>query len=241
MISVLLFFGLALLATVLLILFVPRTGRPEKGTGSFTASRQVQEEFASELAPELPAWREPPPAPAGEELPHQYGVDRMVLMARDPAWLYAYWEVSATRQDDFGRVYGPEAWQITRPALRVYDVTGVDFDDVNARKIIDIGLHDDSENWHIMVDDPDHSFLVDLGRVFPDGRFVTLLRSNLVQTPRAGLSDRTDEHWMWIEGVYRSMRIQLGTGSPLIVEEMGARAGEIPLNVSSPCFPGKEH
>lgn len=235
--SVLLLFVLALLLTFVLVRVLRR--RPEQGTGSLTSPRHGMEEFAAELAPQAPARREPAPAAAEGELPQHYGVDRLVLLARDPAWLYAYWEVSATRED-FGRVYGPEAWQITRPALRVYDVTGVDFDGVNARRIIDIDLHEEADTWHIMVDDPDHSFLVDLGRMFPDGRFVTLLRSNLVQTPRAGLSDRTDEHWMWIEGLYRSMRIQLGTGSPLIIEEMEARAGEIPLNVSSPFFPGKE-
>jgi len=236
--SVLLFFGLALLFAVLATLYLRPKGRTEQKTAPPAAPRQAMEEFAAELAP--PECGESPPATGERDLPRHYGVDRLVLMARDPAWLFAYWEVSATRQDDFGRVYGPGAWQITRPALRVYDVTGVDFDGANALKVFDIGVREEADNWHINVDQPDHSFVVDLGRVFPDGRFVTLLRSNLVQTPRAGYSDRTDERWMWIEGLYRSTRIQLGTGSPLLAGEMAGRAGEIPLNVSSPSFPQKE-
>lgn len=242
MLLILVSLGLLLLLTVAFIRVIARSPRPKPENASFTAAQQGGEEFSAELAPNLPPLEVYPPAdPPNEELAHNYGVDRLVLMARDPAWLYAYWEVSAAKATDFDRAYGPQAWQLTRPALRVYDVTGVNCDVDNALKIIDIGLREENDNWHIMVDNPDHCFLVDLGRIFPDGRFVTLLRSNLVQTPRASLSERTDEHWMWIDGIYRSIRIQLGTGSPLIVEEIAARMGEIPINVSSSSFAGKEH
>ena len=241
MTSALVLFGLALLLAVIFILFLRRTGRPAAETARFAPPGQAMEEFAVELAPPPPPRREFPLAPQEPELPQRYGVDRLVLLARDPSWLFAYWEVSATRQDDFDRAWGPRAWQTTKPALRVYDVTGVDFNGANAHKFFEIGLREENDNWHINVNDPDHSFVVDLGRVFPDGRFVTLMRSNLVQTPRAGLSDRTDEHWLWIEGLYHSTRIQLGTGSPLIIEEMASRAGQMPLNISSPFGPGKEY
>jgi len=239
MILLFLFLSLALALTYVILRFrrpVVSTQEARPATGQPV----IMEEFAAELVPELPARPCPPALLSGNDLPHRYGTDRLVLMARDPAWLFAYWEVSAARQDDFDRVYGPQAWRGSRPALRVYDVTGVDFNGQNAQRVFDIGLHEATDNWHINVDAPDHSFLVDLGRVLPDGRFITLLRSNLVQTPRAGLSDRTDEQWMWIEGLYRSLRYQVGTGSPLIVEEMAARSGEIPLSVSSPSFSGKE-
>ncbi|HOV78971.1 MAG TPA: DUF4912 domain-containing protein [Bacillota bacterium] len=169
------------------------------------------------------------------QLPAHYGVDRMVLMARDPHWIYAYWEITATRQEEFANSYGREAWSFTHPVLRVYDVTGIDFNGQNANKYVDIHVNENADNWHIEVGEPDRSFCVDLGRLFPDGRFVTLLRSNIVTTPRASLSDRLDEEWMWIEGLYRSIsRIQFGTSSPLIIEELAVRAGALPLGVSSP-------
>ncbi|RJQ30397.1 MAG: DUF4912 domain-containing protein [Peptococcaceae bacterium] len=196
-------------------------------------------ETASELAPPvtISATWEPAVGATGPELPHSYGVDRMVLLARDPYWLYAYWEITATRQEKFKETYGAPAWTASRPVLRVYDVTGVPFNGLNANGFQDIEISEQTDNWHIPVGEPDRAFCVDLGRMFPDGRFITLLRSNIASTPRASLSDRTDEEWMWIEGIYRSIsRLPLGVSSPLIVEEIAERAGVLPLGISSPGF-----
>ncbi len=194
------------------------------------------EEQSKELGLYIPVSpAQPIQMPAEPELPRNYGVDRMVLLARDPSWLFAYWEISATKQDEFTGSYGPDAWLSTHPVLRVYDVTGVDFNGKNANSYIDLHVDKHVDNWHIEVGEPDRSFCVDLGRMFPDGRFITLLRSNIVTTPRASLSDRLDEEWMWIEGLYRSIgRVQYGTSSPLIIEELALRKGALPLGVSSP-------
>ncbi len=189
----------------------------------------LKEEFSTELTPSgsLPEYQFP-----REELPHSYGIDRLVLLARDPYWLYAYWEVTATKMAEFSSTHG--AWETSWPVLRVYDVTGITFNGQNANQYIDIGINDQADNWHINTGEPDRTFCVDLGRQFPDGRFITLLRSNTVTTPRASLSDREDEEWMWIEGIYRSIRHQYGISSPLFAEEIAERARTIPLGVSSP-------
>ncbi|MCG9968860.1 DUF4912 domain-containing protein [Pelotomaculum terephthalicicum JT] len=171
------------------------------------------------------------------ELPHYYGIDRMVLLARDPHWLFAYWELTATKQDEFANHYGLEAWSTTHPVLRVYDITGIDFNGKNALGYTDIHISESTDNWYVQVGEPDRSFCVDLGRMFPDGRFITLLRSNAVTTPRASLSDRLDEEWMWIEGLYRTIgKFQFGVGSPMIVEELAMRSAGLPLGISSPGF-----
>lgn len=194
------------------------------------------EEPAEELGVDVPAVAKRPVAMQPDiNLPQNYGVDRMVLLARDPHWLYAYWEITATKQEEFTGAYGSEAWLSTHPVLRIYDVTGVDFNGKNANRYIDYHVEEHIDNWHIEVGEPDRSFCVDLGRMFPDGRFITLLRSNIVTTPRASLSDRLDEEWMWIEGLYQSIgRIRYGTSSPLIIEELALRKGALPLGVSSP-------
>ena len=232
-----LFLAFILVAAAGVFLLVSKNGRDLRKVNYENLPRPLfLEETAAEPGIHVPV----PTARPGQvyqdpQLPHRYGVDRLALLARDPHWLYAYWEITATKQEEFNTSYGLAAWNSTHPVLRVYDVTGVDFNGSNARGFVDIHVGEHVDNWHIKVGEPDRSFCVDLGRMFQDGRFVTLLRSNTVTTPRASLSDRLDEEWMWIEGLYRSLgRFQYGTSSPLIIEELAVKAGKLPLEVTSP-------
>ena len=238
-----LFLAIALALAAGIFLLPSRSRRAAKKSKFTPPAHLLEEEYAGDLLPFQP-FPQPRPGrphrPPEVELPRSYGVDRMALMARDPHWIFAYWEITAARQDEFNGSYGPAAWSGSRQVLRVYDVTGVEFNGGNANGYVDIPIGEEVDNWHINVGEPDRSFCVDLGRIFPGGKFVPLLRSNVVTTPRASLSDRLDEEWMWIEGVYRSIgRISYGTSSPMIVEELAGRAGmgALPLGISSPGFP----
>ena len=54
-------------------------------------TREPAEEFAQEISPEIPEVSHQKPVPRMEEdpfIPHYYGVNRLVVMARDPNWLY---------------------------------------------------------------------------------------------------------------------------------------------------------
>ncbi len=230
-----LLFGIALVILFLVIFLWPtrrRASRP--ASGEKTIPPLFTEEIAEELAAPVPPVESPPLTVP--ELPRRYGVDRLVLLVRDPYWLYAYWEITATRQEEFNATYGPRAWNSTRPVLRVYDVTGVNFNGYNANSYMDINVQEGVDNWHIPVGQPNRSFCVDLGRMFPDGRFITLLRSNVVTTPRSSLSECLDEEWMWIEGLYRSYQFQYGISSPMLIQEVAGRAAVVPLGISSPGF-----
>ncbi|MFZ5632533.1 MAG: DUF4912 domain-containing protein [Bacillota bacterium] len=170
------------------------------------------------------------------ELPRSYNVDRLVLMVRDPYWLYAYWEITATKMEEIAARYGPRVWGPSRPVLRVYDVTGISFNGSNANSFFDCSLNELAENWYINVPHANRTYCADLGRLLPDGSFITILRSNPVTTPRDALSDNLDEEWMWIEGIYRTIKYQTGVSSPMIVEEINERMGKAPLGFSSPGF-----
>lgn len=231
-----LFLAFIVVAAAGVFLLASKRGRARKVNYEAVPRPLFQEETAQEPGIHIPVSTiTPKQADQDPQLPHRYGVDRLALMARDPHWLFAYWEITATKQEEFNTNYGPTAWNSTHPVLRVYDVTGVEFNGANAKGFVDIHVGEHVDNWHIQVGEPDRSFCVDLGRMFQDGRFVTLLRSNIVTTPRASLSDRLDEEWMWIEGLYRSIgRFQYGASSPMIIEELAMRAGKLPLEVTSP-------
>src|SRR5204863_159694 len=54
-------------------------------------------------------------------------------------------------------------------------------------------------NWYLDVSNPPRSFRVDIGYLARSGRFYVLARSNVVTTPRAGVSDIIDENWADID------------------------------------------
>lgn len=133
-----------------------------------------------------------------EELPSAYGETRIVVMVRDPHWLFAYWEITDARRMDIERE-ARAGWGDLRKVLRVYDVTDIEFNGTNAHKYFDIDITSETGNWYIRVGEASRSWCVDLGVVTSDGRFIVVARSNVVATPREGASDVIDEEWMSIE------------------------------------------
>jgi len=133
-----------------------------------------------------------------EELPERYGDTRIVIMARDPYWIFAYWEVTDERRMQVEREAGA-SWNEMRKVLRVYDVTGKDFNGFNANRYFDIDLHPGATSWYINVGASDRSWCVDFGVITPGGKFIVIARSNIVMTPRDSASDVIDEEWMSIE------------------------------------------
>ncbi len=228
--------GVAVLVILLAVFLLLR--RRETGDTTRVNAAPAREEFAEEITyfPASPPHAKPKPKLDIPEISWRYGTDRLVLMVRDPNWLFAYWEITATKQEEFNQQYGPAAWSSSRPVLRVYDITGIHFTGDNANNYTDITVSDHVDSWHIEVGRPNSTFCVDLGRIFPDGRFVTLLRSNIVQTPSIDISSLVDEEWMWIEDIYRTIsRYHIGS-SPMVTEQVAREMGLIPLGISSPGF-----
>lgn len=140
----------------------------------------------------------PPRQWENEELPSRYGDTRIVLMARDPYWIFAYWEVTDDRRMQVERE-ASASWNNMRKVLRVYDVTGKDFNGHNANRYFDIDINADANSWYINVGAPDRAWCVDLGVITSSGKFILIARSNIVTTPRDSASDIIDEEWMSIE------------------------------------------
>jgi hypothetical protein len=135
----------------------------------------------------------------GGPLPEGYGDTLIVLLPRDPQWIFAYWEISVKTRDEITKKYGANIFQKAKPAIRVYDVTNVHFDGRNANRTFDIFITPESKNWYIYVGMPKRSYCADLGLLIDDGVFITLARSNVVATPAGSVSDIYDEQWMLVK------------------------------------------
>ncbi len=130
-----------------------------------------------------------------EDLPVSYDEDRIALLVRDPYWVYAYWDITretlARAQEALG-----ERWPEAKSILRVYDVTGVEFDGANANSYFDIEITGGASNWYINIQVPNRAYCVEIGLLSVAGEFIVLARSNVAATPRDVPSDITDEQWM---------------------------------------------
>lgn len=151
------------------------------------------------------------------DLPCRYGEDKIILQVRDPWWVHTYWEVTDGTFDRLRQELG-DAFHNAKRVLRVYDVSYIIFDGKNAHRFFDVEVNRDTNNWYIDTAGPGKSWCVDYGLLLPDGRFITIVRSNTVYTPLAGPSWITDEEWMIPDDMFArlyGMGFGLGRSSPV--------------------------
>lgn len=132
--------------------------------------------------------------------PAVYGKPRLTLMARDPWWIYAYWEIPAKTERETLALMSAQRAEDPKRALRVYRRNG---DEVLSFFDIDIGHF--AECWYVEVGVPGAQWSSEIGLRSADGRFYGMLTSNRVRTPRYGISEVVDPDWRLPEGNWRSL------------------------------------
>lgn len=116
-----------------------------------------------------------------DELPDSYKQSNLMLLIKNPTCIYAYWDIPMNWEGD--------------PVLRIYE-TGFFHGENGLKHLFDIEIFLEAKNWFIDVPKENCSYYAELGRRMPDGRFIPLLKSNIVKTPRASLSTAIDENWI---------------------------------------------
>jgi uncharacterized protein len=153
-------------------------------------------------------------------LPQGYDEDIIVLQIRDPWWAHTYWDVSFKTMDKLRSQHGA-GFDKSRWVLRSYDVSLINFDGTNAHRFFDTGIDVDARNWYLNFASPGTSWCVDLGIILPDGRFVTIARSNIISLPLDGPSWVTDEEWMIPDDEFRRLYgLSVGLG-PNVTTSVG--------------------
>lgn len=140
------------------------------------------------------------PQSARHELPPYYSENKLVLLVRDPWWLFSYWEVTPWREAEVTADVARAGSSRQKTVLRVYDITGASIESPNT--LFDIEIHHLNSNWYIDVGQPDREWIAEIGYKTADGRFFMLVRSNSVRTPAFGISDVLDEEWMMPDDLY---------------------------------------
>lgn len=127
------------------------------------------------------------------ELPLSYATGKMFLTARDPYWLYAYWDFGFEQMHDFrtqardGTLY-----------LRLYDVTDLHFNGHNAPISQEIALAPDAREWYIHINKPGRDHIAQLGFYEPNGNFRVVSTSRATRTPSDTVSADTRARFVTI-------------------------------------------
>jgi hypothetical protein len=182
--------------------------------GSKSAAKAPSESAASPKRPSPAnsaaiAPSKPLTVKAPRALEHACIKDRIIAMVRDPYWLHVYWELSRSTYARAQAALGQE-WHTARPILRLVDVTSEDTTSASERHVRDIEIHGGVNNWYIDVAVPPRSFRVDIGYLARRGKFFVLARSNVVSTPKAGVSDVLDENWASVQEQFQKIYSQSG-------------------------------
>ena len=120
--------------------------------------------------------------------PAGYGDTKITLLARDPYWLFAYWEVSENRRNSFIREFGSELWEKSIPVLKLTNIS--------RNEIAYIRVNDESNNWYINVPDPGSLYSAEIGRLISEEFFINLAVSNFTATPSDRISPDTSAYFM---------------------------------------------
>ncbi|MBI3810111.1 MAG: DUF4912 domain-containing protein, partial [Nitrospirae bacterium] len=136
------------------------------------------------------------------DIPDRYGRTELVLMVMDPLHLFAYWEVTPESLREAQDALGAEM-EGARAIVRFYDISLIHFNGTNAHHTFDIDIGLEARGWYVPVWTADKSYCADLGFVARTGRFHAIVRSNVIHTPRAGVSGNTTERWMRVKFVRR--------------------------------------
>ena len=119
------------------------------------------------------------------ELPEAYGTKKLYLTARDPHWLYAYWDLTpdqighAERQSHDGKVF-----------LQLYTANG--------ERLQQIHISPWTREWYLGANRPDHTFYAEVGYYRRDGKFEIITRSPNVTSPRNSMSWRSEARFATI-------------------------------------------
>lgn len=161
-----------------LITTEPLPAISEKTTATYTTPPQAETkpEKSAKLKiflPEeefLPEEAQRAPSP---KLPEEYGENELLLMGVDPSIVFVSWEI---KPDDISGETG-------KLTLRVYDVTGIDFDGSHANRFFDISLRNRVDSKFIDIKMHGKDVIMEVGLLHPEGTFKAIKQSKRVSMP----------------------------------------------------------
>jgi len=185
-----------------------------KSNRSFKVSK---EPIGKEIAEEDPhkfdiaQGRESAESPSAEdlgELPQSYGGTTLYLVARDPRWLFTYWEV------DWSQFPASQMKKGERKIfLKIYTEAGEEETSLEVKPEV--------RNWYVPVNTPGAAYFAELGYYDKKGHFVAIVRSKKAGTPSESLSEEQEAQFATVpmhltfERLIDMIKAKVGAGDTL--------------------------
>jgi len=128
------------------------------------------------------------PAVTLSNLPERYGDHRLVVLARDPNWAYAYWDLNPTRVRDLLKSANQTA-DTARWVLRIYSAELQPA--AEKGRYFDVVIDVKTGSYYLDLSRPGARFIVEIGVIDASGMFRTTAQSNPVILPMDHPSETT--------------------------------------------------
>ncbi|MCX7934597.1 MAG: DUF4912 domain-containing protein, partial [Planctomycetota bacterium] len=173
----------------------PGVDRPSADAGeAYKLSPPSETPAGGEAAPYQPDWRILLHIPyISPYLNETY----CYLVPRDPQTIYAIWEVGEATRRHLREKFGDDFFAKNRLIMRVYQVTGIDFNGFNANAVFEIDdfLADKNDYWIKVA--PDNDYVAEIGyRAHGTMYFEKVARSNTVFAPK-GRRETSERYAAW--------------------------------------------
>ncbi|MBI6545921.1 MAG: DUF4912 domain-containing protein [Cyanobacteria bacterium NC_groundwater_1444_Ag_S-0.65um_54_12] len=121
------------------------------------------------------------------ELPGSYDENRAILLVRDPAWSYVYWDLSRAT---FERAQQGGDW---RQLLRVQELSGPEG---QAAYFFDVTVPREARSWYLRLPGDGRRYRVEVGLQQRGGGHILVAVSNAVETPRGQISEQIADQFI---------------------------------------------
>ncbi|WP_088102468.1 DUF4912 domain-containing protein [Halalkalibacter urbisdiaboli] len=135
-------------------------------------------------------------------LPLSYEHDELTLLSKGPTSVFAFWDTKTSTRNMLEH-HCRKAWSELPKCLRIYDVTLIEFNGHNAHRYLDVNIPEMTNNWYFHGLEANRTYIVDFGIYTNDQTFLSILRSNPIDTPRMRSEDggsRIEAVYQWREG-----------------------------------------
>lgn len=118
-----------------------------------------------------------------------YNETYLYLIPRDPESLFVIWEVGTESREALRTKFGEDFFSRNRLILRVYQVTGIEFNGFNAHTSFEVDDWLDDKNEYWVKVKPDNDYIAEIGyRAAGTGYFEVIARSNSVFAPKGSIT-----------------------------------------------------